>query len=249
MDWALTVNDGNNMKVYVHCAHHFYIFACSAVGTDNPQCKSKQRSFSVQLESGRLLWLAPAVQPSPCQAAGKQQGRSNSRRGNKKCYCRTWCARNSRAHASRRANNKPGCVFKCSNRFLVPPPSCRLWLISSDPPCFTLCARLEGRPRWLWGGDADRHCLWHFITVFASPRCTCVLTSYTTLARSSRGIDHYLAACDRGNALQSLKRGRRSSHVPHHTQCWEDYFENVIAYTYKLPYWKCNGVTISISLS
>lgn len=65
-----------------------------------------------------------------------------------------------------------------------------LTLISSDPPCFALCARLKGRPGWLWGGDADRHRLWHFITVFASPRCACLLTSYRTLARSSIGIDH-----------------------------------------------------------
>lgn len=72
LNGALTIYNKNITKAYIS--------ARSAQREDNSQCKSKQRSFRVQL----LLWLAPAVQPSPCQAADKQQGRSNSRRGNKK---------------------------------------------------------------------------------------------------------------------------------------------------------------------
>lgn len=172
MNWDLTIDDESIMKAY--------ILACSAK-SDNSQCKSKQRSFRVQL----LLWLAPAIQPSPCQAADKQQGRSNSRRGNKKCYCRMWCARNSEAHASHRANNKLGCVFKCSSRFLVAPPSCPLDSNFVRPSVLhTLCPTertAEVTVRW-WCGPALPVAFHHGVclsTVYLSPD---LLPCYRALA-------------------------------------------------------------------
>lgn len=55
-----------------------------------------------------------------------------------------------------------------TQRFL-PPPLCGLDC-DFERPSVPQSPRLTEGLRWLWGGDADRRCLWHLITVFASLR-------------------------------------------------------------------------------
>lgn len=72
-------------------------------------------------------------------------------------------------HSSRQTTPPTqGCVSFFPKRFLPPP----LHGLDCDfeRPSVPQTLRLTEGLRWLCSGDADRHCLWHLITVFASLR-------------------------------------------------------------------------------
>lgn len=219
MHWALTVYDGNNMKVHVHCAHYILHF-CTQQTIHNAKVSKGLSAFSWKA-SAFPDWPSPSNPLRARLLANNKDGLTADA-----AIKNVTVERGALVTAERTPRAGPAtsrAVFSSvPTDFLFRLLSCRLWLWFRA----TLRAT-HSVPDWRDGrGDCELVMRAGTACGISSRRLPlrgvpvswrgCLLSCCRTLAWRSRRIDHYLAACDWGTVLKSLKRGCGSSHVSHH---------------------------------